>query len=706
MSLLAPLLLLGLVGLALPLLAHLRGREEPRPIAFAALRFLRQGDEVVTLRRRLRDRALLIVRLLALALLVFALARPVSVGRAQVAVLSEPHDAVILLDASLSMALRTAAGRELDAAADAAAAVLDALPPGSKVGLVTSDPAGPRLELSADPGRVREAIDDFLAEGAPRPGAWTLESAVPVAAALLRAGDGGRKRVVYAIGDRSARGLGSLPQSAGPDVAVVPVPASGTPEAAPAVPEHMSLDDVSWQPARDLDPRAVRVTGRVRRHAPVPAPVTAGDDLRRVTLALQIDGQEVGRADAMVPQGDVATVEFTHTMAGAGAAAATLAIVDEAGDPLPGDEVRHFWLAGEEELDVVLVNGDPSEMRAHDEVYFLATALSAAQDRRMRVHGLAPDQLEARLREPKPLAGVDVVVLANVRAPAPDAADALVRRVAEGVGLWITVGERVEARAYNDRLGELLPLRLREALVVGTAPGRTENRTESLAPANLAHPALRGLDDDLGLLGARTRRLFLLEPDPTRGAEVALGFASGAPALLTRAHGRGRVAMLTTSVDRDWSDMPLRPGFVPLVQRLVDYLDASQQGGAGAVLKVGEPRVLAGERPATVTTPSGAQLAAVPDGQGQAVFKDTFVPGHYTIDRGEDEPPLRFAVQVDPAESDTTPQAVAAARVEGDQVLAAARHPRWRPLVLLAALLLLAESALRWRMTSRRAPKA
>lgn len=341
-------------------------------------------------------------------------------------------------------------------------------------------------------------------------------------------------------------------------------------------------------------------------------------------------------------------------------------------------------------------------MRAHDEVFFLATALAAGQGRRLRVHGLAPDQLEARLREPRPLAGVDVVVLANVRAPAPDAATALTRRVEEGLGLLVTVGERVEARAYNDRLGELLPLRLREAQVVGTAPGRTENRTEGLAPANLAHPALRGLGDDLGLLGARTRRLFLLEPDAAREVDVALSFTSGAPALVTRAHGRGRVALLTTSVDRDWTDLPLRPGFVPLVERLVAYLDASQQGAAGAVLQVGEPRILPGDRAATVVTPTGERLAAVPDGQGQAVFKDTWTPGHYTVERGPDEPPLRFAVQVDPAESDTTPHAVAGPQLAGDEVLAAARYPRWRPLVLLVALLLLAESLLRWRATGRR----
>mgnify|MGYP002777834206 CR=1 FL=1 len=704
MSLLAPLLLLGLLGLAVPVLAHLRGREEPRPVAFAALRFLRPGDEVVTLRRRLRDRLLLAVRLAALALLAVALARPVSLGAAQVAVLGEPHDAVILVDASLSMALKTGRTRAIDAAADAAAAVLEALPPGSRVGLVTSDPAGPRVELSADPGRVRDALAELLAGGAPRAGAWTLEGALPVAAALLRAGDSGRKRVVYAIGDRTACGLAGLPPLAGPGVPVLPVPAGGTLDAPPPVPEHLSLDAAGWEPARDLDPRAVRVSGIVRRHAPVPAPEVVGEDLRRVTVALRIGDEEVGRADAMVPQGGEAAVEFTHTLTAAGAAAASLAIVEPADDPLPGDEVRHFWLAGEDELDLVLVNGDPSEMRAHDEVFFLATALTAAGDRRLRVHGLAPDQLEARLREPRPLAGVDVVVLANVRAPAPDLAAALARRVEEGLGLMITVGERVEAAAYNDRFGELLPLRLREALVVGTAPGRTENRTEGLAPANLAHPALRGLTDDLGLLGARTRRLFLLEPDPARAIDVALSFTSGAPALLTRGYGRGRVALLTTSVDRDWSDLPLRPGFVPLVERLVAYLDASRQGAAGAVLKVGEPRVLPDDRPATVTTPSGAEVAAVPDGQGLAVFKDTFTPGHYVVRRGDDEPPLRFAVQVDPAESDTTPRAIAAPTLDGDQVLSAARHPRWRPLVLLAALLLLVESLLRWRMTGRRGP--
>jgi len=695
-SLLAPLMLLGLLGLALPLLAHLRGKEQPRKLAFAALRFLAPRDVVITQRRRLRDRVLLALRLGLLALLILALTRPVSVGDARVAVLGEAHDAVLLLDASFSMGLQVD-GHSLRAASDdAAAAILEALPAGSRVGLLTTDPGGPRLELSADPDRVREAVAHWASEPAGA-GAWTLESGLPGALALLRqAGEGPQRQVVYAIGDFTARGLGSLPTTAAPEVPVVPVAAAGSLTAPPPVPEHMSLESVAWSPARELDPQAVHISGEVRRHGP------ADGLVRRIVLVLRIADEPAARAEIDVPAAGLASFEFTHTIAAAGPTAASVEIAELDNDPLPGDEVRHLWLAGEDSIHVALVNGDPSEMRAHDEVFFLATALAASGSaRRLRVHSLAPDQLEARLRGEDRLADVDVLVLANVRAPADDIAAALRERVAAGMGLWISVGDRVDARSYNARLGPLLPLLLREPLVVGTAPGRTEARTEAVAPPNLAHPILLGLQGELGLLGTRTRRIFLLEPDASRNAEVALSFTSGAPALLSRPYERGRVALLTTSIDRDWSDLPLRPGFVPLAERVLAWLDTGHPGGAATTILAGEPRFIPTDRPISVLTPDGHERVLPPEREGQAVFKDTLVPGHYRVTRPSGEP-LTFAVQRDPAESDTTMVPVRPPTLDGDQVLAAAQHPRWRPLVLLAALLLLLETLLRLRRASPR----
>lgn len=694
MSLLAPLMLLGLLGLGLPLLGHLRGKEEPRTVRFAGLRFLAAGDEVVTQRRRLRDVLLLLVRLGLLLLLVVALTRPVSIGDARVAVLGEAHDAVLLLDASFSMNLRVDGTSLRAASEDAAAAILEALPPGSRVGLVTTDPGGPRRELSADPDRVRAAISEWAASP-PRGGAWTLESGLPRAVALLRqVGEGPQRRVVYAIGDFTARGLASLPATAAADIPVLPVAARGRLDDPPPVPEHMSLESASWVPARELDPRAARISGQVRRHG--------GAGERVVPVLLRVDGEVTARVEVVVPADGLAGYEFTHTSAGAGPTPAAVEL-ELADDPLPGDEARHLWLAGDDGVEVAIVNGDPSEMRAHDEVYFLATALAAsASARRLRIHSLAPDQLETRLRSGDRLADIDVLVLANLRAPAEDIAPALIDRVGAGMGLWLSVGDRVEARAYNERLGVLLPLLLREPLVVGTAPGRSEARTEGIAPPDLTHPIFLGLQGELGLLGTRTRRVFLLEPDPTRGAEVALAFSSGAPALISRPYQQGRVALLTTSIDRDWSDLPLRPGFVPLAERVLAWLDTRDPGAAAGQLLAGEPRRIAADAPVTVHTPDGRELVLPPERAGEAVLRDTYLPGHYRVTRaGQGRDGLTFAVQLDPGESDTRSVAPRPPSRDGDQVLAAAQHPRWRPLVLLAAALLLAETLLRAR--SRRA---
>ncbi|MCA9695737.1 MAG: BatA and WFA domain-containing protein [Myxococcales bacterium] len=725
MTLLAPWMLAGLVGLALPVLAHLLGRERPRQIPLSSRRFVAAGDEVVTHRRRLRDLLLLALRVGLLALIVLALARPISERPGALTVLATPHDAIILVDGSRSMELRVDGETLLAHAREVVDDLTRSLPAGSRVGLVISDPGGPRIELSADPDRVRRALARWLDEPGPRPrgGAWTLESGLAAAAALLQATPGGIERAIYAVGDRTDRGLGSLPPRLDDEIVIVPVPVLGAVglEDVPRAgqerrardprPEHVGLDGAAWEPARELDPRAVRIRGSARRYLSEEASKTI-TDTRRVTVALRVDDQKVARAEVELTGARPASFEFTHTLTGAdGPRRASLEL--EPGptpDPMPGDDVISLWLSASDRTQVTVVNGDPSEMRAHDEVFFLATALAATESARaLDVRGLAPEQFEERLRREgaSALAGVDVLILANVRAPAEDIAHHVAAAVERGMGLWITAGDRVEARPYNDRLGALLPLLLREAVVVGTAPGRTEARTEGLAPVDLTHPALRGLTGDLGLTGTRARRLYLLEPDPTRAAEVAVSFTNGAPALLTRAFGRGRVALLTTSIDRDWSDLPIRPGFLPLAERTITYL-AGERGGASARhVLVGEPWVLPSEAPMTIHTPEGVARPVAPDERGLITFADTMTPGHYRAEREPGATPSERAdpvcsVNVDPDESVTTPTWEEPPS-RGDEVVAATAHAaRWRPLVLLALLLLALEAALRWRRAAPR----
>ena len=128
MSFLAPALLVGLLGLGAPVIAHLLGRERPREIRFGAMRFLPSADPSVTRRRSLRDLPLLIVRLLLLALLVLALARPATEHEGGLTMVAEPHDAVLLVDGSRSMGLRVDGTPMLEHAIEQAQTLLDSLP--------------------------------------------------------------------------------------------------------------------------------------------------------------------------------------------------------------------------------------------------------------------------------------------------------------------------------------------------------------------------------------------------------------------------------------------------------------------------------------------------------------------------------------------------------------------------------------------------
>ncbi len=699
MTLLAPLLLVGMVALGLPVAAHLLGRQTPKPIRFAAMRFLTPAEPSVTPRRTLQDVPLMLVRLLLLLLLVLALAKPASTDDAGVAVVAEPHDAVILIDASRSMELAVDDETLLAHAGARAQALLGSIPSGSRIALVWSDPGAPVVPLGNEPGQVLSAIEQWIDRGGPRPGvprpgSWTMAEALPRAAELLADTAGGdRVRAIYAIGDATERGLGSLPSTTAGGAVVIPIPAvsPSTP-----TPGHVSIDEIQWEPAPDLDPRAVRVSAVVTRHPAQPQDQV--DDVEQREVVLRIGDAEVARTSVDLPPGAPQVVEFTHTLLEDDAqVAATVELADAGNDPMPSDDRRATWLAADDALEVVVVNGDPSELRAHDEVFFLATAVGATADqRRMHLRSLAPDQLADRVdtEGARAFAETDVLVLANVRAPSVKVAEAIEEQVRRGMGLWISVGDRVEADTYNARFDDLLPLRMREAIVVGTAPGRAEARVEGLAPADLTHPAFKGLTGDLGLSGSRARRIMLLDPDPTRRPAIALSFSSGAPALLTREVDDGRVALLTTTVDRDWADLPLRPGFVPLVANVLGYLADTRRGAAGSRLAVGEPRTLRTETPIAVRLPDGRTVSLAPDEDGAAELTDTWQPGHYRA--GEGEATTVFSVVVDAAESVTDRVEVDPVQLDAEQQVAVS-VPRWREVLWLALLLLAAEALLRAR---------
>ena len=81
MSFLNPLLLLGALGLGLPILAHMLNRFEVKHTDWAAMQFLNRSVRVRSRQLKLRDIILLILRCLALLLIVAAITRPATTKR-------------------------------------------------------------------------------------------------------------------------------------------------------------------------------------------------------------------------------------------------------------------------------------------------------------------------------------------------------------------------------------------------------------------------------------------------------------------------------------------------------------------------------------------------------------------------------------------------------------------------------------------------
>ena len=101
MGLLAPLFLLGLAAIAVPVIIHMIQRERKEVLEFPSLMFVRKIPFHSFRRQRIRHWFLLLLRCAALALLMLAFARPFFRAAALAAVTDGAREVVILLESLL-----------------------------------------------------------------------------------------------------------------------------------------------------------------------------------------------------------------------------------------------------------------------------------------------------------------------------------------------------------------------------------------------------------------------------------------------------------------------------------------------------------------------------------------------------------------------------------------------------------------------------
>jgi hypothetical protein len=725
-------LLAGLALVGVPTLIHLLSRRRARRVRFAPMELLLRSQKRTARSIRLRQLLLLLLRTLFVFALCAAVLRPLWLAAAEAASTTAPVAVIFVIDQSASMNAvldgKSALERAKQKAKDKLGGLVDDVRTGLVVcGAVPREVVVPTFERAV----VAAAIDDvdagfaFADVGACVDRATALGNAVTDAAGAPVVG--ARRVVVFS--DLAAHGF--LERSGDAAGAGVQVDLIGVGDDE-VTPNHGLLDVTTEETARGLEVRF-----RAARYG--------GPDVE-VPADLFLDGRRAARL--ALPFSDAKVLDRVFTKSGEDAAAAsttptpttttttTASTTEHTQSVVLGDDALALDNSIELPVEVrppvrvLLVDGEPDALPFADELFYLTQALSAARvsasgQGRLAIATLSPDRVDAAA-----LVGQDVVVLANVARLEAAAAAALVTHVEAGAGLLMAMGDQVDVDAYNRDFQRLLPAQLRGAKGQALLDDATVADALGFAKLEATHPVLRALAGGdagtlAGLARVRTTTTMLVEPDANSARSVIMRFENDAPALLERAAGAsgadgaaaGRVLLLTTSVDREWTDLPIRPGFLPLVEQLVLYLGRALDDHRPRTLRVGAERVIeaGGAERVVVKDPTGKDIdvdavvadAADADGPQRRIAR--FVPErpglHRTFAVKDGERVLlsaeRFTALVDPRESDLRrvsdddARAVlpsgAVVRRGGDDTPGT---PLWPALLLFAVGALFAESLL------------
>jgi hypothetical protein len=304
-------------------------------------------------------------------------------------------------------------------------------------------------------------------------------------------------------------------------------------------------------------------------------------------LRLVVGGRLASTARLELGPGASAEHSFEYRASpGDGNLAGHVEVVDPEG--LEIDNRFEFALTPRRDLRVLVVNGAPSSQIYEDETFFLERALRPSKESRSAIAAVSTTREGFERRS---LDEFDVVVLANLAYVSPGKAQELETYVRGGGGLLISMGNHVDPVQYNARLAGLLPKKLRgvkHLSRVGDADAAM--KTTGFGRYSFAHPVLHTFRraSNSVLYGARVYGYMLLEPAALDDVTTVLSFGDRSPALLDRKVGDGRVLLWTTSLDRGWTDAPIRPVYLPMVRQMIAYLARRTSALADQIPVVGE----------------------------------------------------------------------------------------------------------------------
>jgi hypothetical protein len=613
MTFLTPAFLLGLAAVGIPVLIHLIQRERKRVIAFPSLMFVRRIPYQSVRRRRIRHWLLLLMRAAAVALIVAAFARPFLRQSAAAAVATGgAREVVILLDQSASMGY----GDHWPRAQQAARTVVREMGSDDRTTLVLfARNAEENMRATSDRARLEAAIGAAKVTA----GATRFGPAVKLAESILSRSPMKRRQAVL-ISDFQRTGWTGSEEARFPEGMTLTTASVASEKTA-----NLSVPSVAFSRTVFSGQERITVTAGLSNKGDEP--------LRDVAVTLEVAGHEIETKRATVPAHASGSVTFTQfTLTGPN----VRGTVRAGTDPMPADNAFHFVLSPSEPVSILVVDGGAGEASL-----YLTKALAIGTTPTFQVDvatagRIAPGSFDKRA----------VVILNDTMFPPSGGAGVLKKFVERGGGLLAVTGERA---SWPTGEADLLPGRL------GAPVDRLSGRAASLGYLDYSHPVFEIFKAPRSgdFSAAHFFRYRALEPTPAD--RVLARYDDGAVAAVERRVGDGRVVAWTSTLDDSWTDLAVKPVFLPLVHQLVRYLAQYEQPASwftvGQVIDLNARS--RGRAARIIVTPSGERIAPSGNEQSQGIL-ELNEQGIYDLRTviASAGRPESIAVNIDPAESD------------------------------------------------------
>ncbi|MBS7563768.1 BatA domain-containing protein [Mucilaginibacter sp. Bleaf8] len=444
-----PAFLFALASLAIPVLVHLFNFRKYQKVYFSNVQFLKEVNEQQSSRRNLKERLILAARLLALAFLVLAFARPFIPGKNSITA-GKQQAVSIFIDNSYSMQTLTREGSLLDEAKRRAKEIASAYNINDRFQLLTQDFEGRHQRLLSRE-EFNNAVDTVKISAQSR----SLPQIINRQQSLLQ-GQNAAIPSAYIISDfqKSAYSQTAAKQAEGMQVNMVQLKANTLP--------NVAVDSVWLLNALHRPNETERLVVKLHNYA--------AEDAQGIPLKLMVNGTQKALGSFTVKARSISLDTLTFSGLQAGWQQAEIQLQD---NPVTFDNQFYFTFKVRKQMPVLLVDGGTPNV-------YLNAAFRA--DAFFNVNGINDGNVNYSTLGTYPL-----VVLSDVKSISTGLAQQLKSYVAKGGTLLVFPAADADLASYRTLLQP-----------VGAAwPEKLVAEETRVASLNLQNPLFKTVFEDV-----------------------------------------------------------------------------------------------------------------------------------------------------------------------------------------------------------------